>query len=48
MHQTDLAPLRSLLQEPGSLVTDLSGRADYFRDATEQKVTPRAIMFALS
>ena len=36
------------LKDPGSLITDLTGQDDYFRDATEKKVIPSAIVLAQS
>ncbi|MFQ6009080.1 MAG: FAD-binding oxidoreductase [Candidatus Zixiibacteriota bacterium] len=48
MSKASLRDLSLLLQKPESLVTDLTGHDVYFRDATEQKSTPRAIVFAES
>jgi glycolate oxidase len=48
MNEVNLKSLSRLLQNPASLVTDLTGQDAYFRDATEQKVTPRAIVLAES
>lgn len=48
MNKADLRELSRLLQEPASLITDLIGQEDYFRDATEEKVVPLAIVFAQS
>ncbi len=48
MNKADLRDLSLQLQEPASLITDLTGQEDYFRDATEEKVTPLAIVLAQS
>ncbi len=48
MNITAFHELSQQLGKKESLVTDLTGRDAYFRDATEQKVTPRAIVFAES
>jgi len=48
MNKADLRELSRLLREPTSLITDLTGQDDYFRDATEQKVTPLAVVLAQS
>jgi len=48
MNKADLRDLSLQLQEPNSLITDLAGQEDYFRDATEEKVVPLAIVLAQS
>ncbi len=48
MSKLNLRDLSHLLQEPTSLITDLTEREDYFCDATEQEVTPLAIVLAQS
>lgn len=48
MKKSDLRDLSLQLQEPNSLITDLTGQEDYFRDATEKKVNPLAIVLAQS
>jgi glycolate oxidase len=48
MNKADLRELSRLLQEPESLITDLIGQEDYFRDATEETVVPLAIVLAQS
>jgi glycolate oxidase len=48
MNKADLRELSSLLRDPTSLITDLTDQSDYFCDATEQKVTPLAIVLAQS
>jgi glycolate oxidase len=46
MTPANLNELSRSLQDPKSLITDLTGQDDYFRDATEEKVTPQAIVLA--
>ncbi len=48
MSKVDLTELSSLLIQPETLITELTGQEDYFRDATEKKVTPLAIVLAQS
>jgi len=48
MSKVDLTELSSLLKQPETLITELTGQEDYFRDATEKKVTPLAIVLAQS
>ncbi len=48
MNKTTLQSLASFLTHPDNLVTDLDTHDDYFHDATEQRVTPQAIVFAES
>jgi len=48
MSKIDLTELSSLLKQPETLITELTDQEDYFRDATEKKVTPLAIVLAQS
>jgi glycolate oxidase len=46
MNQAAAKELASLLSAQEALITDLTAQDDYFRDATEQKATPLAIVCA--
>ncbi len=48
MNNTTLEDLAPQLEDPASLITDLTDRDEYFHDATEQSVVPRAIVLAQS